>query len=66
MEGTRFGKLVITKNTNLYYEKQLVWKLKCDCGSIVYLTGPTLLRGESCCGCTKEKSSFLTLNTTYK
>lgn len=51
MKGTRFGNLVIIEQTNFYYERQLVWKLECDCGNHAYLTAPALLRGESHCGC---------------
>jgi hypothetical protein len=68
MEGKRFGKLVILEKTDVYFEKHVLWKLRCDCGNITYLTGPALLRGEADCGCNKsitEKFS-LTEKTFYK
>lgn len=55
LKGKRFGKLLVVEETNKRADRKIVWKCKCDCGNVAYVTGRSLLGGntQSCgkCNC---------------
>lgn len=52
LTGKRFGKLVIIEATNQRKNGNIVWKCKCDCGNIHYVTTNSLVSGNTqSCGC---------------
>lgn len=51
LTNQRFGKLVALE-TDGYYNKQILWKCKCDCGTITKVRSNYLLSGHTTsCGC---------------
>ena len=56
----RFGKLIALKPTNKRQGKnQVIWKCKCDCGSITYVTTGHLISGHTTsCGCSNSKGEL--------
>lgn len=50
--GKRFNKLVVIEYTDQRKYRQVVWKCKCDCGTITFLTHGELKNVKSC-GCFK-------------
>lgn len=59
MTGERFGRLLVLERTNLRSGKTVVWKCKCDCGNICYVSRNALQQGKTqSCGCLqKERAS---------
>ena len=59
--GKRFGRLVAIEPTDKRQGGYIVWKCKCDCGNISYVTTHNLLSGntKSCSCLQKEISSKL-------
>lgn len=51
----RFGKLVAIQPTSKRANGSVVWKCKCDCGNIAYVSQGNLLRGTISCGCVRSK-----------
>ena len=50
--GQKFGKLTPIEKTNKRIDGRVVWKCKCDCGNIAYVTSHHLLNGDTrSCGC---------------
>ena len=65
--GQKFGKLTVTKKSNIRKDKKVCWECECECGSQVIVTGVGLRRGKvQSCGCLKsigeEKISQLLSN----
>ena len=55
--GQRFGKLVVLKQTDKRYHRQMVWKCQCDCGNITEVAGGSLRSGHTqSCGCSNKQS----------
>jgi len=51
----RFGKLTVIEKTDKRDSGSIVWKCQCDCGSIVFIRGTSLMAGVTkSCGCTKS------------
>jgi len=67
----RFGKLTVIKKTDKRDGGSIVWKCQCDCGSIRYVRGTSLIAGVTkSCGCVnswgEEKiSNILKENNIY-
>ena len=59
--GQRFGKLVILERTNRKTGKNYVYKCKCDCGNVAFVSSSKLGRYTNSCGCIK-RSRALELN----
>lgn len=67
MLNFRSGKLLVIEATNLSKNGSAIWKCKCDCGNICYVTQDCLRKGDTkSCGCIKsfgeEKISSLLLD----
>lgn len=62
--GKRFGKLCVKElvGTN---EKGAVWKCKCDCGEIAYVSSSGLLHGTKSCGCLVKENHLHTHNKSH-
>ena len=53
--GQRFGKLLVIQETDVSKNNSPVWKCKCDCGNITYVTSNCLMKGDTkSCGCIKS------------
>ena len=59
--GKRFGRLVAIEPTNKRVCGYVIWKCKCDCGNISYVTTRNLLSGntKSCSCINREITSKL-------
>ena len=54
--GTRFGKLVALEETDERSNSYIVWKCRCDCGKIAFVSRGSLgSGGVKSCGCLKEE-----------
>lgn len=52
----KFGKLTVIEKTNRRMGRTIIWKCKCDCGNICYVSTNNLKSGHSTsCGCIKSK-----------
>lgn len=58
--GKQFGKLTVIESTEKRIDGNIVWKCKCLCGGIAFVTGKNLVRGSTkSCGCyLKEKNDI--------
>lgn len=55
LEGQQFGLLTVLKETDIRKNKKVVWKCKCSCGNITYVTTECLTKGDTkSCGCIKS------------
>ena len=53
--GQKFGKLIVIDSTDISKNKSPVWKCKCECGNITYVTSNCLCKGDTkSCGCLKS------------
>lgn len=74
IQGQRFGKLIVLEETEERRNTFVVWKCKCDCGNISYVTTTNLTSGQvqSCGRCKtsrgeeKVKEVLDKLKITYK
>lgn len=56
LQGQRFGKLTVIKETEQRKYKNIIWECKCDCGNTCYVPTHSLLsKATQSCGCTKSK-----------
>lgn len=56
LDNQRFGRLVAIEPTDERYDKNIVWKCKCDCGNTVYVSAHNLSSGATMsCGCLRSK-----------
>ena len=56
LKGKRFGRLVVEEKTNLRDGTSIVWKCRCDCGNVSYVSSKNLLHsGTSSCGCLRKE-----------
>ena len=54
IQGQRFGKLVVLKDSKKRTNKHIVWLCKCDCGEYHETTSSSLITGKTTsCGCKK-------------
>lgn len=54
--GLRFGKLIVLEETEERKNEQLMYKCKCDCGKIHFVSSKHLLQGQiQSCGCGNSK-----------
>lgn len=54
LTGQRFGKLIVIEQ-GPYYQKQVQWLCKCDCGAITTVRASYLLNGHTTsCGCNRH------------
>lgn len=52
LTGRRFGRLIVLANTHERRAGQLLWQVRCDCGTVKSVSGQNLRRGEIVsCGC---------------
>jgi hypothetical protein len=55
MLGYQIGKLTVIEATDLNKKGSAIWKCKCECGNITYVTQNCLHKGDSkSCGCIKS------------
>lgn len=55
LTGKRFGKLTVLKDSNQRQNNKILWKCKCDCGTITNVATGDLISGHiKSCGCTKS------------
>jgi len=70
LTGKRFGKLVALKRDKNDKWNQAVWRCKCDCGNITYVTSSNLnLNRIQSCGCLRKNNGVkhgLRYKTIYK
>ena len=52
--GQKFGKLTVIERTGSK-NKDSVWKCKCDCGNVVYVSKSNLLHTTNSCGCLQKE-----------
>lgn len=58
--GQRFGKLVVLEEIETREEGKVVWKCKCDCGTLHFVRGDLLRSGAvNSCGCLRSKGEEL-------
>ena len=53
--GKKFGRLTVIGYTERRVSRSVVWKCKCECGNITYMTHNTLKRSVSC-GCYRTEN----------
>ena len=59
LAGQRFGKLIALEPTEQRNGSFIVWKCKCDCGNICYVTSSNLKRNLTrSCGCLKSQGEL--------
>lgn len=52
MTGLTFGKLYVIKDTGKRYNREIIWKCKCECGNFTEVRGGHLRNGQTkSCGC---------------
>ena len=52
LTGQRFGRLTVIEKTDKRKNDSIMWKCKCDCGNITYVTTRHLTSGKTrSCGC---------------
>lgn len=62
LTGLRFGKLVVVELTDKRCGHSVVWKCKCDCGNIKYVSSNNLCSGRTnSCGCLYQKNDLIGL-----
>lgn len=75
LTGMRFGKLVVLIATKNRQKSSVIWKCKCDCGNICFVSSQNIVSGgTTSCGCYRKsiiskpfrESSFLSLFNKYK
>lgn len=49
--GLKFGKLTFLESTKERSGTNVVWKLQCDCGSIIFRPATDIVKGTKSCGC---------------
>lgn len=62
LTNQKFGKLTALEPTNKRFGSSVVWKCKCDCGNISYVSAGDLRKKNNytmSCGCTQSKGEFL-------
>lgn len=61
LTGQRFGMLTVIERAEYHVgsdgKKQLTWRCRCDCGSMVDIVGSGLKHGRKSCGCLRKKQS---------
>lgn len=66
MIGKRFGRLVVQEKTEKRNNGRIVWKCKCDCGNITYVSTTYLNSGYTrSCGCLKKELDHKHLRDEY-
>lgn len=66
MIGKRFGRLVVQTKTDKRNNGRIVWKCKCDCGNISYVSTTYLNNGDTrSCGCLKKELDHKHLRDEY-
>lgn len=66
MNGKRFGRLVVQEKTDKRNNGRIVWKCKCDCGNITYVSTTYLNNGDTqSCGCLKTELDVKHLRKEY-
>ena len=57
LEGQQFGQLTVLEYAGKNKYSQSIWKCKCSCGNITYITGNCLISGNThSCGCLRNKN----------
>lgn len=57
LTGQIFGELIVIEDSKIRKNRQVVWKCKCSCGKITYVTGSSLRNGHTTsCGHKKYES----------
>ena len=63
LKGKRFGKLVVLEKTDKRNHEHIIWKCKCDCGNICYVSSNSLNIGDThSCGCIRSKGEQKIIN----
>ena len=72
LKNQRFGKLIALEPTDKRADNKVVWKCKCDCGNICYVSSTHLSNGDTkSCGCLGKSygewiiSNFLTSKNVF-
>lgn len=57
LTGQKFGRLTVIESTEQQINNSVVWKCKCDCGNIRFISSKNLRMGKTnSCGCLKKES----------
>lgn len=65
IKGIRFGRLIAIEPTKKRSSSGcIIWKCKCNCGTITYVPVNTLRNGQKSCGCL-QKEAVRKANTTH-
>ena len=55
LEGERFGRLLVIKDSGERKNQKIVWECKCDCGNTIFVPTTYLTRGDTkSCGCLQK------------
>ena len=69
LEGQKFGKILVLEKTNQRLRKNIIYKCRCDCGTIFYTTGVQLSKNYNStlsCGCTLSKGEMKIISILQK
>lgn len=56
LTGQRFGRMVVLEITDRRdSHNSVIWKCKCDCGNIAYVSNSNLQGGQKSCGCLRKE-----------
>lgn len=60
--GQKYGKLTVIAKTDQRASNHVIWKCRCDCGNIAYVTGTRLIIGSTTsCGCARAHTNRMDL-----
>ena len=61
--GKRFGMLVAIEPTKGRRDNSVIWKCKCDCGNVTYVSSGNIVGGKvKSCGCLQKEKNIEKLN----
>ena len=62
LAGERFGRLVVLSYEGRdQFRREPLYKVRCDCGAVVLVNGPSLVRGGTrSCGCLRREKAAAT------
>ena len=67
LQGQRFGKLYVEEFSHQDKQKLAIWKARCDCGNIVYISSGRLKFNQQCleCGRSSQKTHGMSRTNLY-
>lgn len=63
LTNQKFGKLLVIEKTENRHQEHVIWKCRCDCGNICFVSSQYLRSGETAsCGCMRSKGEEKIIN----